>query len=394
MIREEIFLGLFKEAINQSANFTDLEKDNLRQSLEYDLISGITEMQDSAKFDYLTKIFNYLSTSGLDLSEDVDYSVLTAWNIVEFENIHQKRKFTYNNNGLYVTNVDCFSQELQPNTFKVLEALAFDANRHQELLDIIEQQPDNKYVVLWDAVQFNGDAFDLYTYAYLKFLEQNEVELDPDLIWNWNSSITPVNIPYSNHVIYSQYYDIYDVINEWHHSSDVLTAFLKMYQVLEYLGYRKKMVGIVAGAGTKNSFLMHIKTLNANFNERVTLKDLFVKDLGSLKNRLSCITPTVSTFIRKYWPNPNGQPYLKPGDAVLQKDQINSKIANFIYDVRCAIVHNKESEFHITYTNVDEYRDLLPLMKEILAIMPAMIMNCLNNPNAKIAYSVKELKLY
>lgn len=167
-----------------------------------------------------------------------------------------------------------------------------------------------------------------------------------------------------------------------------------MYQVLEYLGYRKKMVGIVAGAGTKNSFLMHVKTLNANFNERVTLKDLFVNDLGSFKNRLSYITPTVSAFIRRYWPNPNGQPYLKPVDAGLQKDQINGKIANFVYDVRCAIVHNKESEFHITYTNVDEYRDLLPLMKEILALMPSMIMNCLNNPNAKIAYSAKELKLY
>lgn len=394
MIREEIFRGLFKEAINQCANLTDLEKDNLCQGLEYDLISGITEMQNSAKFVYLAKIFNYLSTSGIDLNEDVDYSVLTACNVVEFENIHQKRKFTYTNNSLYVTNVDCFSQELQPNTFKVLEAFAFDANHHQELLDIIEQRPDNKYVVLWDVVQFNGSAFDLYSYAYLKFLEQNEVELDPDLIWEWNSEITPVNVPYSNQVTYSQYYDIYDVINEWHHSSDVLTAFLKMYQVLEYLGYRKKMVGIVTGSGTKNSFLMHIKSLNTNFSERATLKDLFVKDLGPFKNRLNNITPAVSAFIRRYWSNPNGQPYLKPADAGLQKDQINGKIANFVYDVRCAIVHNKESEFHITYTNVDEYRALLPLMKEIIALMPAMIMNCLNSPTAKIAYSSKVLNLY
>lgn len=393
MIREDIFRGLFKAAINQCHDLDDPEKNDLRLRLDYGLISGITDMLNSAKFNYLTHIFYYLSTSGIDLSEDVDYTAFTDYNVVEFENAHQKRGFTYTINGLYVTNVDCFSQELQPNVFMVLEALAFDVNRYQDLLDMIEHPANNMYVTLWDAAQFNDSAFNLYSYAYLKFLEQNEIELDPDLIWEW-ASVTPVNISYSNQVTYSQYYDIYDVINEWHHSRDVLTAFLKMYQVLEYLGYRKKMVGIVAGAGTKNSFLMHVKALNANFNERVTLKDLFVNDLGSLKNRLSYITPTVSAFIRRYWPNSNGQPYLKPVDAGLQKDQINGKIANFVYDVRCAIVHNKESEFHITYTNVDEYRDLLPLMKEILALMPSMIMNCLNNPNAKIAYSAKELKLY
>ncbi len=154
------------------------------------------------------------------------------------------------------------------------------------------------------------------------------------------------------------------------------------------------MVDIVKGSDIKCSFLMHVKNLNTTFNERSALKELFLNDIESLKNKFTKIDPTVTAFIRKYWMHDSKNPYLQSTDAATPKSAINSKIATFIYDVRCAIVHNKESEFHITYSNVDKYRCLLPLMKEILSQMPGIVMRCLNKNNVGIAYSVPDLKLY
>lgn len=154
------------------------------------------------------------------------------------------------------------------------------------------------------------------------------------------------------------------------------------------------MVDIVKGSDIKNSFLMHVKSLNSSFNERTALRELFLHDIESFKDKFTKIDSNVTAFIRKYWLHDGKNPYLQVTDATTPKASINPKIATFIYDVRCAIVHNKESEFHITYNNIDKYRCLLPLMKEILSLMPGIIMRCLNKHNAGISYSVKELKLY
>lgn len=76
-----------------------------------------------------------------------------------------------------------------------------------------------------DTTRFKGSGIDLYSYAYLKFLETENVEIDVDLIWSWNSAVGSINLNFFDTVVYSQYYDIYDVINEWHHANDVLVAF-------------------------------------------------------------------------------------------------------------------------------------------------------------------------
>lgn len=394
MVREEIFKSLFTDAVNRDGTLEEEDKSNLCRILDYDLTDGVIAMKTFTSFSYLFHLFDFLLSSDLNLTDDVDYSNLSEYKKETFISTRYKREFSYKETDLYVANADSFGDIIHDNVFYVIEAMAFAPERNMDLLELICNHNRDKYILLFNSTQFTGPSVEIYSYAFLKYLEQAKVSVDPDLQWNWNTDVMVVNVSHLNTVCYSQYFDVYDVVNEWHHSTDVLTAFLKMYQVLEYLGYRKKMVGIVAGSAIKSSFLMHIKTLNATFNERVTLKDLFVKDLDSLKNRFSQITPGVTAFIRKYWPNANGTPYLKPTDCGLQKDQINSKIANFVYDVRCAIVHNKESEFHITYTNVDEYRDILPLMKEILALMPSMVINCLNKPNSNISYPVNVLKLY
>lgn len=394
MIRAEIFQELFKVAIDEASDLSIEEKTTLSDALAYDLHNGISYMQSKTQFVYLSNLFDFLKRSSLDFDEDVDYSHLDSYVNETFVDINKKRMFAYKEHSLMVANTDSLGNTILDNVFYVIEALASIESHRTDLLNLIRSNAPDQYVLLFDAVQFNGTGIDLYSYAYLKYLETEKIEIDSDLIWDWNTSVSTINTGFSSTVIYSQYYDVYDVINEWHHANDVLVAFLKMYQVLEYMGYRRKMVDVVKGSDIKNSFLMHVKSLNSSFNERTALRELFLHDIESFKDKFTKIDSNVTAFIRKYWLHDGKNPYLQVTDATTPKASINPKIATFIYDVRCAIVHNKESEFHITYNNIDKYRCLLPLMKEILSLMPGIIMRCLNKHNVGISYSVKELKLY
>lgn len=394
MVRAEIFQDLFKTAVDEEMSLASVDKTTLRDALDYDLLDGITHMQTKTQFTYLSNLFNFLLHTSLGLDEEVDYSHLNGYVHETFSNASYKRAFTYKENSLMVANTDSLGKPVLDNVFFVIEALASMENRRSDLLNLMRNHDSNQFVLLFDNTRFHSSGIDLYSYAFLKFLGTEKVEIDADLIWSWNRAVGTVSLDFFDNVVYSQYYDIYDVINEWHHANDVLVAFLKMYQVLEYMGYRRKMVDIVKGSDIKSSFLMHVKNLNTTFNERSALKELFLNDIESLEDKITMIDPAITVFIRKYWMHNGNNPYLQITDATTPKDSINPKIATFIYDVRCAIVHNKESEFHITYSNVDKYRCLLPLMKEILSLMPGIIMRCLNRHNVGIAYSVKELKLY
>ena len=394
MVRAEIFQDLFKTAVDEEMSLASVDKTTLRDALDYDLLDGITHMQTKTQFTYLSNLFNFLLHTSLGLDEEVDYSHLNGYVHETFSNASYKRAFTYKENSLMVANTDSLGKPVLDNVFFVIEALASMENRRSDLLNLMRNHDSNQFVLLFDNTRFHSSGIDLYSYAFLKFLGTEKVEIDADLIWSWNRAVGTVSLDFFDNVVYSQYYDIYDVINEWHHANDVLVVFLKMYQVLEYMGYRRKMVDIVKGSDIKSSFLMHVKNLNTTFNERSALKELFLNDIESLEDKITMIDPAITVFIRKYWMHNGNNPYLQITDETTPKDSINPKIATFIYDVRCAIVHNKESEFHITYSNVDKYRCLLPLMKEILSLMPGIIMRCLNRHNVGIAYSVKELKLY
>lgn len=273
MIRAEIFQELFKVAIDEASDLSMEERTTLSEALAYDLLNGISYMQTKTQFAYLSNLFDFLMRTSLDFDEDVDYSHLNSYINETFVDINKKRMFAYKGHSLMVANTDSLGNTILDNVFYVIEALASIESHRTGLLNLIRSNAPDQYVLLFDAVQFNGSGIDLYSYAYLKYLETEKIEIDSDLIWDWNSSVSTINTGFISTVIYSQYYDVYDVINEWHHANDVLVAFLKMYQVLEYMGYRRKMVDIVKGSDIKNSFLMHVKSLNSSFNERTALSN-------------------------------------------------------------------------------------------------------------------------
>ena len=98
------------------------------------------------------------------------------------------------------------------------------------------------------------------------------------------------------------------------------------------------------------------------------------------------------SFVDQYFGEANGGGHYL--DTTKPQNNIDKGVARFIYDTRCAIVHNKESEFHIQYNNYEDYNDIVPLMRSINAIMAKKILEIINSLTPSIHYQSQKLDLY
>ena len=196
---------------------------------------------------------------------------------------------------------------------------------------------------------------------------------------------------YINHYIRASFMStcnkpIYDVINDWLHSEDILSAFLRIYQIVEFLIYRQQMSEIIKVSTIKQSFLREVKNLNKRFEtgERATIVENIPIVFGSLTAATANIN-SAEPFIKKYFgKNKKGtHAYLF---STLNANEKSKGIARFIYDIRCSIVHNKEAEFHISYNNYEEYKEVLPLLKEVHDQLANKIWTLMNTPGSCISY--------
>lgn len=89
----------------------------------------------------------------------------------------------------------------------------------------------------------------------------------------------------------------------------------------------------------------------------------------------------------------NGMP-LNVSAEITDEKVLNKSIAKFIYDTRCAIVHNKEVEIHITYFNYDEYSAIIPLMKKVINGISKRIITLINTSESEITFTKDHLELY
>ena len=234
----------------------------------------------------------------------------------------------------------------------------------------------------------------LYSFALVsKINSQQAIEIPEELVFSWGTSPFIPTLLYDENVNYQEYYDIYDVFNDWLHTKDILTAFTKMYQIAEYMIYRSQMVEIIARSEIKQSFLRETKNLSDKY--RNGEKDTIIKNFPNLFNGFMLNSAEVIAswpFIDKYFDkSSSGNHYL---DCSKSQNEIDKGVGKFIYDVRCSIVHNKESEFHIQYNNYEEYKSIVPLLKTINNQMAEKILTIICTPNSSIHYAKKVLELY
>lgn len=72
-----------------------------------------------------------------------------------------------------------------------------------------------------------------------------------------------------------------------------------------------------------------------------------------------------------------------------------NQIAELIYKIRCCIVHSKESEMHFTPDNIEEYKELVPVMTTLIKVIQKEIVNIINDHNRnKLEFSDNKMMLY
>ena len=282
-----------------------------------------------------------------------------------------------------------------------IESIVVDKNLQKKLLkELIRKEQENTYIIEVDKsglglTKTEANNFEnLYAFALASSMNNKDsIEIPQELVFSWGTNPILASFDYNKNIVYKEFYDIYDVFNDWLHATDILTAFIKMYQIAEYMIYRSQMVEIVTRANIKQSFLRETKNLSAKYvkSERDTIIANFSKLFNSFSLNPSEVTASWS-FVDQYFGEANGGGHYL--DTTKPQNNIDKGVARFIYDTRCAIVHNKESEFHIQYNNYEDYKDIVPLMRSINDIMAKKILEIINSLTPSIHYQSQKLDLY
>lgn len=239
----------------------------------------------------------------------------------------------------------------------------------------------------------------MYSYAYLACVNESSFPLPVD-IEKSSSSILYPGLVYNSNAKYDQFFDVYDVLNEVKYAPDLLTEFVKIYQVLELLTYRYKFQKLI-DSHMRNHYpiVRQIESMTDKFkkSEQEELENFFKDILVGVENKLdpkdaSGRYPTEPDYLKT-----DIVDYLKLNYSINSGGDrptfSNRNIADIVYKIRCGIVHNKETEFHLTYNNIEEYRVIVPLIKKINELLLMEIMELINDGN-RLLYSNKNLVLY
>jgi hypothetical protein len=378
-----------------------LEDGNISQALRCLTIS--TSLRHELK-PLLITIYNFIEDESVDLSDDVS----VGGQIKIFQSHHDKkysRSLAYYSANLNVVET-CTLYKSDDETYSLeclmfLETIMTSQKRRKDLLrELCKKEKKQTYIIQVNKTSMGlstkeaNNFENLYSYALAAYMNDKKVIAIPEeLKFTWGTAPILSSFVYNKEIIYQEYYDIYDVFNDWLHATDILTAFLKMYQIAEYMVYRSQMAEIVNRANIKQSFLRETKNLSSRYtkNERDTIVSNFIILFHDF-----ILSPTEVTnswtFVDKYYGmTKSGNHYL---DATNSQLDIDKGVARFVYDTRCAIVHNKESEFHILYNNYEEYQEIVPLMKSINDIMASKILEIINTQGSILHYEHQKLDLY
>lgn len=235
-------------------------------------------------------------------------------------------------------------------------------------------------------------SLSIYCYIYYKeLLQGGKIELDQRLSYALAHGATTT---FSGATKYQQYFEVFDIINELNHANETITRFLKLYHILEYLVYRAELVKLEIKARVNRTFIREIHGFTGKGQSdkefevfKRSFKEIFQAELAAGAFQLNPLTAQEGAFLKSYWGLD-----ITPANRINHTD--GNQIAQLIYRIRNSIVHNKESEFHITTTNPEDYMDVINLMKRFIQILERQVFDKISSDAASISYQNQHIELY
>lgn len=205
---------------------------------------------------------------------------------------------------------------------------------------------------------------------------------------------------------YQQFNETILILSEFNARADILNKFLSLYHVIE--GFMHKVPLVELGKNNNGNMfsIRDFKRLynTVDVNETAAIKEIFKKfwdvNIGAIK-----FSKVVENAIKNTKLLPG---YVKDDmDLILSKLEVFeangatqlsngctfTKYSLLIYKVRCAIVHNSETELHISHFNLS--KTLIYLIDEIIMKpIESLVFKVISDKNSCVWYSGPSLKLY
>ena len=362
---------------------------------------------------YLISIVEKLSDDGtIDLSDDI--STYINLNRVELCYLSKKKntKFRIRNFSLassfgaiipisYIENQNPYkiSQPEKDKIERKIREVILHYSQHSisqsEFSNFFQKVMDNtKNAVIAVYDDSCTDFVHLYSKSYFLYLLKGYKTLFPGkVVHNYHVDSSLIAEVESSSNNFTQFFEIYDVMDEYHHADDILVKYLKLYQIIEYLITRTLLVKIQKNSSNQNLFLREMTSLSKYDDfDKDNFKIVFKTnetDLGNwFKGKLdenSKLKKTVESILY-----PNKTKTLNTGDL----NACYNALLNLIYKIRNTIVHNKESEIHLTMHNIQLRNELLKLIKDLLLKLENILFQKVVNFEEVITYKGKNLELY
>jgi hypothetical protein len=206
---------------------------------------------------------------------------------------------------------------------------------------------------------------------------------------------------------YQQLNDVFEVLSEYNSREEVLTKYLTLYHVIENFMFKLPIVELERQGGGRMFSIRDFRRLykEVDESELSALKRLFVTTFQLETTPGIMFEQHVVTRWNSLIPGTDpadiesalGALDLKKNKRAMTHadfaDDLARNFARMVYAIRNAIVHNKETEFHLTYATLDETVCAL-IESFLIPCLEEMCFALVGSQNPYVWYSNKEIQLY
>lgn len=238
------------------------------------------------------KIVQYILDGLSDGSEIMDVLPVRHKTVAE-ENKGRLKPFSYKRADLAVMPAVTIIKEIQNTSVidldsrcgKIIDLIWLDNKDTVAELNYFWEccggQHEYDYYLLTSEPDTAEGDWRLYSYGYLCFVNEDRFERPSALSYTGSNPFVAA-ITYNPGNKYEQYFDAYNVMSESKFAEDVLYRYLRMYQILEYFGYRRTLAEMTKGNIRENGF---VRNLISKASGRST------KESDEIKNGIKGLMP-------------------------------------------------------------------------------------------------------
>lgn len=406
MKRSDLYRAVARD-IAAKAKSDGLIDDDEKNSVDDNIISydSIGNLGTVNIFDDINKLGIYKEVAKvINLFDGTDNVDIAFGSNIYFGSVEQKNEPNYvkdvciydSTNKFTVITSEmlydiCRNQIITPQIRNIFESILGVLNN--KTIDTIDfwnlcKNPDpQKFIIVTNTTlptnYSEDDLWNLFSFGYLLYINGYAVTKHRDLDFDKSRKFKN-SILYTPNKEYAQYYDVYNLIGESHYCDDVLSRYLNMYHILEYMVFRSHLVNLSKGSIRKNAFVRRTieKMTRNNKSETDVIIDTLPKLFPNLCSMIGLDATQISTVQTFFDINISGNS--------------DKKMAELIYKIRNSIAHNKATELHFGFGNIDEYHAMISVIKKIVEVMEDKIIDLINNssPNHPLEYEKREFLVY